>query len=166
MDYTILIIFFIIIFLFLYIKVTSNIFIELFDIDQYKQIMLNNNKKKLYNIGLDDNIKIFEDNCNEKCDNENCIKLDDRQRYLKNCIKCQSKSNKCFKKSIIGGVCNDCDEEDKIDCFDINQFGCNNPKDLQSYSGVYPYYMQVPDNNLNSPYDKKCVFCWNILDNI
>ena len=166
MNYVVIIILFIIIFLFLYIKITSNVFIEFFDIDQYKSIMLNNNKKNLYNIKLSNNDKIYTENCNDMCDNKDCIKLYTMKKNLNNCLKCQSENNKCFKKSIIGGVCNDCDEEDKIDCFKIDQFGCTNPKDLQSYKGVSPYFIQVNDDNVNSPFDKKCVFCWNILDNI
>ena len=69
--------------------------------------------------------------------------------------------------SIIGGNCDDCKEdEDKIDCLNTGNFGCINPKDLQSYDGVFPYYIELPDNNPNSPFNKKCIFCWNILDNI
>lgn len=53
-----------------------------------------------------------------------------------------------------------------MNCYDINNFGCANPKNLQSNDGIEPYYIEVPNNNINSPFDKKCVFCWNILDNI
>lgn len=47
MNYNLLIIFIIIGLLFLYIKITSNVFIqlELFDINTYKKIMLNNDEK-------------------------------------------------------------------------------------------------------------------------
>jgi len=140
-----------------------------FDIKQYKQTILNNNKKKLYKIGLNDNINILEEDCFEKCDQSNCIKLNNQKKILKECLKCNIQKNKCYNKSIIGGNCNDCDIEnieDKIDCYDVNNFGCPNPKNLNYNTGVNPYYIQINDNNINSPYDKKCVFCWNIFDNI
>ena len=89
------------------------------------------------------------------------------KKTLDKCIKCKAEG-KCFKKSIIGGVCNDCDENetDKIDCYDVKNFGCPNPKDINYDIGVPAYYTEINDDNVNSPYNKKCVFCWNILDNI
>ena len=139
------------------------------DIKKYKQIMLNNDKKKLYKIGLNNNINILEEDCFEKCDQSNCIKLNNQKKLLKECLKCNIQKNKCYNKSIIGGNCDDCDIEnieDKIDCYDVNNFGCPNPKNLNYNNGVDPYYIQINDNNINSPYNKKCVFCWNIFNNI
>jgi hypothetical protein len=141
---------------------------EYFDIPTYKNIMLNNNKKKLYKIGLDKDINIDDEDCYKKCDYENCTKLHDMRKELKKCVKCNSQKNKCFKKSIIGGLCNDCESEmdDKINCYNTTNFGCANPNNIQYNIGVDPYFVEINDDNVNSPYNKKCVFCWNLLDNI
>lgn len=166
-DYIILWIFFVPVLLFLWFKITSNLFIEFFDIKGYKKTIKNNDKKKLYKILLDNKIKLYDSDCESHCDNQNCVKLNNKTKILKQCIECNKYKNKCFKMSIIGGNCDDCKEnEEKIDCLNTGNFGCINPKDLQSYNGVIPYYIELPDNNPNSPFNKKCVFCWNILDNI
>jgi hypothetical protein len=139
------------------------------NINKYKNIMFNNDKKNLYKIGLNDNIKILKDDCFDKCDKSNCIKMFDKKKILDKCLKCNIQKNKCFNKSIIGGNCDDCDIEkieDKLDCYDINNFGCPNPNNINFSNGIDPYYIELNDNNINSPYNKKCVFCWNILDNI
>ena len=134
--------------------------------------MLDNNKEKLYKIELKNDIKIYRDDCFYKCDSKSCIQLDEKKKLLNKCLKCNSQKNKCFSKSILGGICNDCsieNIEDKINCYEIGNFGCVNPNNLnniQNNIGTEPYYIEVPDNNPNSPFDKKCVFCWNILDNI
>lgn len=135
-----------------------------YTLDDYKDLMLKNNKEKLYKISLK-NTKIRRENCFETCDKKNCIKLDDKKRLLDKCLKCNSQKNKCFKKSIIGGLCDDCsgeDEKNKIDCNNILNFGCIDPNNLNNNNGVEPYFIQIPDINVSSPFDKKCVFCWNI----
>lgn len=145
---------------------------NVFDNNTYKNIMLNNNEKNLYKIGLDKNVQIYRDDCFQKCDSQSCIKLDQKRKILNKCLKCNSQKNKCFNKNIIGGVCDDCsaeNSEDKINCYEIGNFGCVNPNylnNIQNNIGIDPYYIEVPDHNINSPFNKKCVFCWNILDNI
>lgn len=169
MIYYLIMIIFIPILFFIYFKITSNLFIELFEMDKYKEILLNNPNKKIYNLMLNKDITIYEEDCEKKCSKEDCVKLYDFKNNLDKCLKCQSKEDKCFKKSIIGGLCDNCGEiSKKIDCLDVKNFGCTNPYNLQSNIGVSPYYIEIPDNNLNTPFDKKCVFCWNneILDNI
>lgn len=169
MIYNLLIIFIIIGLLFLYIKITSNVFIqlELFDINTYKKIMLNNDQKKLFNIQLEEDITLYKEDCRSKCNYIDCFRFDQLQNSLKKCLECNSQNGRCFNNSIIGGNCDYCTSEDeKMNCYDINNFGCANPENLQSNDGIEPYYIEVPDNNINSPFDKKCVFCWNILDNI
>ena len=152
---------------FLYIKITSNVFIEFFNINDYKKIMLNNDKKKLFNIMLKENVKLYEEDCKSKCNYIDCFRFERLQDSLKKCVKCNSQVGKCFNNSIIGGNCDDCAvDEEKMDCYNTNNFGCANPANLQSNTGITPYYIEVPDNNVNSPFNKKCVFCWNILDNI
>ena len=139
------------------------------NIKKYKEIMFNNNEKKLYKIGLNENIDIREEDCFDKCDHSNCLKMMNQKKILNQCLECNKQKNKCFNKSIIGGNCDDCsieNNEDKLDCYDVNNFGCPNPENINFSVGINPYYVQVNDNNLNSPYDKKCIFCWNILGNI
>lgn len=143
-----------------------------FDVQDYKKTMLNNHGKNLYKVGIDNDIKIYRDDCFDKCDSKSCIQLDQKRKLLDKCLKCNAQKNKCFNKSIIGGLCDDCDIEnieDKINCNEIGNFGCVNPNNLnniQNNIGIEPYYIEVPDNNPNSSYNEKCVFCWNILDNI
>lgn len=165
----------IIIFMFLFfILYFNNYFYEYFEqnnvnIDEYKYLMLNNNEKKLYNIELGNSIDVFSEDCYDKCNKKSCIELDERKKNLNNCLKCNMQKNKCYNKSITGGVCNDCDIkniDDKMNCFDINNFGCPSIKNIENNNGVIPYYIQIPDNNINSPYNKKCIFCWNIKDNL
>ena len=143
--------------------------IEHYDIKEYQKIILNNDEKKLYKVAFGKNIEIYKEDCFQKCDKENCIKLIDRENLADKCLKCNAQENKCFKKSIIGGNCDDCTDvkmKDKIDCLDVNNFGCPNPKNIDYEKGVNPYYIQIPDDNINSPYNKKCVFCWNIKSEI
>jgi len=151
-----------------YWKLSKFLLNEHFNIKNYKSLMLNNNNENLFKISLE-NIPILEEDCFEKCDSQNCIKLDQQRKNLEKCIKCNNTKNKCFKKSVIGGLCDDCDIEDindKINCYDINNYGCTNPNNLQINEGIKPYFIEIPDNNVNSPYNKKCVFCWNILNEI
>jgi hypothetical protein len=141
---------------------------ENLDIPMYKTKMLNNNKEKLFKIGFNDKIEIRREDCFFKCDQEKCIKLDNMTKLLDKCNKCNLQYNKCFQKTVIGGNCNDCDESkiEKINCNDIKNFGCPPPDNIDNNNGVEPYYIQVPDNNVNSPYNEKCSFCWDILDEI
>jgi hypothetical protein len=153
---------------------------NLYTPSEYKLKMLNNNNhnnidvissidNKLYKIKLEEETPVYIEDCYEKCNETECIKLYEKRKILNKCLECNSQKNKCYNKSIIGGVCNDCETEDikdKIDCYDIHNFGCPLIDDLESTKGVSPYYIEVPDNNVNSPYNKKCVFCWNILNNI
>ena len=161
------IIIFLIIFLIL---IIINYNIEKFEnisINQYKDIIINNDEKKIFKIGLSKDIKLETENCYENCDEQNCIKLDEKKKILEKCLKCNSQKNKCFKKSIIGGNCEDClMNEDKINCYNTNNFGCSNNNDINDNNGINPYYFQINDNNINSPYNKKCVFCWNIINDL
>ena len=50
----------------------------------------------------------------------------------------------------------------KMNCNHKNDIGCTNPDDIFGLEGVEPYYIEVPSNNSNSPFDKKCVFCWEL----
>lgn len=139
---------------------------NLYNIKQYKQLMLKNNKKKLFKKALN-KIEILKDECFEKCDQSNCIKLDQQKKLLEKCMKCNSTKNKCFHKTIIGGECDDCDgvdEKDKLDCLALTNFGCPNPNHLDDLRGVDPYYFLLNNNSPTSPFNKKCVFCWQMED--
>jgi hypothetical protein len=141
---------------------------ELFEIDEYKKIMINNNKEKLFKLILNDIPSQYED-CYAKCDKEDCIKFFERTKKLEECLACNATDKKCFNNKIIGGLCDDCnikDNKDKLNCLNIFNYGCPNPKNLDDNNGVKPYYIEVNDNNVNSPYNKKCIFCWNILNEI
>ena len=137
-------------------------------INEYKTIMLENDTEKLFKLSLnEETMPILEEDCFQKCDKANCIKLDQQKKTLEKCLQCNRKKNKCFSKSIIGGLCDDCSieyESDKLNCYDIANYGCLNPNNLDTGVGVAPYYIEIPDTNVNSPFDKKCVFCWNILN--
>jgi hypothetical protein len=133
----------------------------------YKTIMRDSKQSEIYKISLDKNISLNQEDCYDKCEKSECIKMDAMKDVLKKCTQCNSQKNKCFNRSIIGGTCDDCiDNQTKMDCYDIQNFGCTNPYNINDRKGVEPYYIQVNNNNVNSPYDKKCVFCWNLLDSI
>jgi hypothetical protein len=144
---------------------------NIYSFDDYQKFMLKNFKsvdgnRNFYKIGLN-KLELLKEDCFEKCDSRECIKMDELQKNLDKCLKCNNQKNKCFKKSIIGGVCDDCSgDTKKIDCFDIKNFGCTNPINIDYNRGIDPYFISVNDNNVNSPYNKKCVFCWNISNEI
>lgn len=144
---------------------------DIYTFDEYQKLMLKNFKSKdgnrnFYKIGLN-KLELLKEDCFEKCDSRECIKMNELQKNLDKCLKCNSQKNKCFKKTIIGGICDDCsDDTKKIDCYDIQNFGCTNPVNIDYNRGVDPYFISINDNNVNSPYDKKCVFCWNISNEI
>ena len=139
--------------------------------DEYKKFMLKNFKstngnRNFYKIGLN-KIELLKEDCFEKCDSRECIKMNELQKNLDACLKCNSQKNKCFRKTIIGGICDDCsDDTKKIDCYDIQNFGSTNPINIDYNRGIEPYFISINDDNINSPYDKKCVFSWNISNEI
>ena len=168
-TYIILFIFLLITVSFLYFYTLHNkyFFEKFMNSKEYKLLMLNNNKEKLYKISLDNNIPIEREDCYDKCNKNDCIKMDDKISTLSKCLKCNEQKHKCFKKDILGGSCNDCNGEDeKINCYELQNFGCTDPSNLDSNIGINPYFIKVPDNSITSHYNKKCVFCWNILYNI
>ena len=113
---------------------------------------------------INDNSVRYED-CFDKCDAQKCFELKERNRHFESCKECHKNPNKCFRKSIIGGNCDDCLKDEKqIRCDNIFNFGCYNYKNLNSKTGVAPYYIQAKYFSPNSPYDEQCIFCWN-LDN-
>lgn len=135
--------------------------------EEYKKRMESNDKKNLYRIGLSNGIPIETENCYDTCNKTDCIKMDDKATTLKKCLECNRQKNKCFKPDILGGSCNDCaPNTKKINCYELQYFGCTDPKNFDSTRGVAPYFIKIPDNSITSPYNKKCVFCWDILDNI
>jgi hypothetical protein len=165
------IIFIIVILFFIIVYITTEFNKEYFDneikeytLNDYKNLMLNNDKKKLFKKALNKNLKRRRKDCLSTCDDRECIKLEEMHKLLKKCIKCNKNKKKTFKKSIIGGTCDDYDgkQDEKLDCYDIMNFGCINPDDIDSKKGVFPYYVLLNDNNINSSFDKKCAFCWQL----
>ena len=50
----------------------------------------------------------------------------------------------------------------KEDCNNVRGIGCVDPKNIYSNNGVEPYYIEVPTSSANTPFDTKCIFCWQI----
>jgi hypothetical protein len=131
----------------------------------YTSLLLNNNKKNIFKKKLNKNLERRRKDCLSTCSAADCLKMDQMTKLLKKCVKCNKQKNKTFKKSVIGGTCDDYDgNSEKLDCNDVMNFGCINPNDMDSKNGVLPYYIQINDNNLNSPFNKKCAFCWQLND--
>lgn len=106
------------------------------------------------------------DTCDIKCGADDCIKMKEMKKNLTKCIECHQKG-KCFHPSIIGGNCDDCLQgETPIDCSDTAHYGCAPPHNIQSKDGSLPYFISVPSSELNSPFDQKCIFCWQFSDYI
>lgn len=106
----------------------------------------------------------YED-CFEKCDTQKCMQMIEQTKQYEKCFKCHKNKNKCYRKSIIGGNCDDCLEGEKqIKCNDIKNFGCLNYNNLYDTNGVKPYYVEAKYENPNSPYNSQCIFCFD-LDN-
>lgn len=123
---------------------------------------LNNNILSKYIISKD---KIKYDDCFEKCNAQKCVQMIEKNKQYNKCFKCHKNPNKCYRKSIIGGNCDDCLEGEKqIKCNDINNFGCYNYNNIYDNNGVKPYYVEAKYNNPNSPYDSQCIFCFDIPD--
>ena len=114
-----------------------------------------------------DVIETDPDTCDIKCGADDCIKMKEMKKNLTKCIECQKQKGKCFHSSIIGGNCDDCLEgEVPINCSDTRHYGCAPPHNIQSYDGSLPYFISVPSTELNSAFDKKCIFCWQFSDYI
>ncbi len=138
-----------------------------FDFNSYGRFMLQNQNEKLIRPRLTKDIPIETEDCESKCNQRACIEMAEKKRVLNECLKCNAQKNKCYAKSIIGGVCNDCDDSEitgKIDCLNILNFGCINPYNIDSNNGVEPYFIQMPSESVTSPFDTDCVFCWQLKD--
>lgn len=140
---------------------------ELINLDNLKGILVRNlqmNTGTIIKIPME---QVETEDCDLKCDAENCKIMKEMKKNLTKCVECHKNPKKCFRKSIIGGNCDDClPDEKQINCSDTREFGCAPPDNIQSYNGVLPYFINIPSSDLNSPYDKKCVFCWQFSDYI
>ncbi len=146
------------------------------DFMEKKNINLNDLRKQLVsNLGLSkvtilkippQLVETDTDTCDMKCGSAGCIQMKEMKKNLTKCIECHQKG-KCFHSSIIGGNCDDClDGETPINCNDTRNFGCAPPHNIQSYDGSLPYFISVPSKELNSPFDQKCIFCWEFSEYI
>ena len=116
----------------------------------------------LYKVGLKD-IKIQRENCFQKCNAQDCTKLYMRRLNYKKCNLCQKNKNKCFNRLNTVGSCDICsDNLKKFNCNHKNDIGCTDPNNIYGLDGIEPYYIEVNSNESNSPFNKKCVFCWEL----
>lgn len=118
---------------------------------------------KIYNVSLSDSTRIQRENCFKKCNYEDCVKLYMKRKNYKKCLDCQMDSKKCYKKLLTFGGCDTCSNYvGKSKCGSMKNYGCPRLNDIYSDNGIEPYFIEVPSKNNNSPFDSKCVFCWNI----
>ncbi len=125
--------------------------------------MFLNNKNKVYKLNI---IKKKEDidKCYQKCNPSDCIKLGLMQKNYDKCNKCQKNKNNCFNNLSSNGICDQCGKNlKKFNCNDINHFACPKIHDIFNKTGNKPYYLEVINkNDITSPYNQSCLFCWNI----
>ena len=163
-------IFLILILLILILNFVNKYLIEYFQNDitkkEFDDLMINNKKSdynKLYNVSLGNKIKIQRKDCFRKCDYQNCVELYDKIQNYEKCKKCQEDNSKCYKDLITYGGCDNCSKYVKKNkCNSVDKYGCPDYNNLYNNNGVKPYFIEVPSKSSNSPFDTKCVFCWNI----
>ena len=140
---------------------------EDFNLQNLRQLLTKNLNQSVITIMKIPPEQIKKEDCSIKCDAQSCKIMEEMEKNLKKCVECHKNPKKCFRQSIIGGNCDDCLEgEEQIKCNDTRNYGCSPPHNIQSYDGTLPYFIQIPDENLNSPFDKKCVFCWEFNEYI
>jgi hypothetical protein len=165
--YIYFILLFIIIFIIIFVQKYNIYVIEKFNSKvlsqkKFDKFILNKPSNKSYKIGLKD-VKIQRENCFQKCNAQDCIKLYMKTKNYNRCNECQKDEKKCYNKLYTLGDCNTCGENLKrLNCNHKNDIGCTNPDDIFGLDGVEPYYVEVASNNSNSPFDKKCIFCWEL----
>ncbi len=156
-------------FLFVYLRKNSfENFIDKINLSELRKKLTDNLNKNTVTVMKvpSELIEKDEDTCDIKCDAQSCIQMKEMRKNLEKCIECSQKK-KCFRKTIIGGNCDDCQPgETPLDCSDTRNFGCAPPHNIQSYEGSLPYFISVPSKDLNSPFDSKCIFCWQFSDYI
>lgn len=122
-----------------------------------------NNTNNIYKINI---LKKKQDidECFKKCNYSDCLKLKIMKENYNNCIKCQSNNKKCFNNLFAKGSCDMCGNNlKKFNCNDNNYYSCPNLNDIFNEKGNEPYYLEVIDkNNITSPYNQSCLFCWNL----
>ncbi len=105
------------------------------------------------------------EDCAEKCGEKECKIMFEQKRNLDACNMCHKNKNKCYKKSITGGNCEDClDGEVQIKCNDVSNFGAPNPNDLFSKNGVDPYFVIKTTFSPNSDMSQECRFSYDLND--
>ncbi len=105
------------------------------------------------------------EDCAEKCGEKECKIMFEQKRNLDACNLCHKNKNKCYKKSITGGNCEDClDGEVQIKCNDVSNFGALNPNDLFSKNGVDPYFVIKTTFSPNSDMSQECRFSYDLND--
>ena len=130
---------------------------------EFDKLIVKSNEYNLYKVSLGNKFKIQRENCFKKCDYRDCVKLYNFRNNYKNCLKCQKNEDKCYKKLLTYGSCDDCNKFlRKNNCKSKSSYGCTDPDNIFTTGGIEPYFIEVPSNNSNSPFDSKCVFCWEL----
>jgi|SaaInlStandDraft_7_1057024.scaffolds.fasta_scaffold25558_3 hypothetical protein len=159
-----------ILFIFIFIIIIVFLYFYYYKYEKFKNYTIkeaNNmflkNKNKVYKLNI---IKKEEDmdKCYQKCNPSDCMKLDLMKNNYDKCNKCQNNKNNCFNNLSSTGICDPCGKNlKKFNCNDINKFACPKIHDVFNKTGTKPYYLEVINkNDITSPYNQSCLFCWNI----
>jgi len=136
------------------------------------QSQLNNlflkNKNTLYKVNLKKQKLTNINECFKKCNFQDCLKLKKMQEKYNQCMTCQIDDNKCYQNLLDNGNCQSCGNVlNKFNCQDLNYFSCPQINDIYNKKGKEPYYLEIINqHDITSPYDQKCLFCWNLKNYI
>ncbi len=132
---------------------------------QYKDLLLKNLERGILTKMKIKPTDVQREDCAEKCGEKDCKIMYEQKRNLDACNMCHKNKNKCYKKSISGGNCEDClDDEVQMKCNDVSNFGALNPNDLFSKNGVDPYFVIKTTFSPNSDMSQECRFSYDLHD--
>lgn len=132
---------------------------------QYKNILLKNIENGILTKMKIKPSDVQREDCPEKCGEKDCKIMFEQKRNLDSCNLCHKNKNKCYKKSITGGNCEDCLEGDiQMKCNDVSNFGAPNPNDLFSKNGVDPYFVIKTTFSPNNDMNQECRFSYDLND--
>ena len=132
---------------------------------QYKNVLLKNIENGILTKMKIKPSDVQREDCPEKCGEKDCKIMFEQKRNLDSCNLCHKNKNKCYKKSITGGNCEDCLEGDiQMKCNNIYNFGAQNPNDLFSKNGVDPYFVIKTTFSPNNDMNQECIFSYDLND--
>jgi hypothetical protein len=132
---------------------------------QYKNLLLKNLERGILTKMKIKPTDVQREDCAEKCGEKDCKIMYEQKRNLDACNMCHKNKKKCYKKSISGGNCEDClDDEVQMKCNDVSNFGALNPNDLFSKNGVDPYFVIKTTFSPNSNMSQECRFSYDLHD--